>query len=135
MIQMQSMLDVADNTGARQVMCIKVRGGSNRRYVHISDMTNVNIKDAAPRGRVKKGEIYNAVVVRTRQSVRRDDGARVRFVTADAEPRALGALFTSRRDGQAHSGLASMSSRVSHRSPLRVVPTTMRRRNASRARW
>jgi large subunit ribosomal protein L14 len=79
MIQMQSMLDVADNTGARQVMCIKVLGGSKRRYAHIGDVIKVSIKDAAPRGRVKKGEIYNAVVVRTRHGVRRDDGARVRF--------------------------------------------------------
>ena len=79
MIQMQSTLDVADNTGARQVMCIKVLGGSKRRYAHIGDVIKVSVKDAAPRGRVKKGEIYNAVVVRTRQGVRRDDGARVRF--------------------------------------------------------
>jgi large subunit ribosomal protein L14 len=79
MIQMESMLDVADNTGARQVMCIKVLGGSKRRYAHIGDVIKVSIKDAAPRGRVKKGEIYNAVVVRTRHGVRRDDGARVRF--------------------------------------------------------
>ena len=61
MIQMQSMLEVADNTGARRVMCIKVLGGSKRRYAHIGDVIKVSIKDAAPRGRVKKGEIYNAV--------------------------------------------------------------------------
>ena len=79
MIQMQSMLDVADNTGARRVMCIKVLGGSKRRYAHIGDVIKVTVKDAAPRGRVKKGEIYSAVVVRTRHGVRRDDGARVRF--------------------------------------------------------
>ena len=65
MIQMQSMLDVADNTGARSVMCIKVLGGSKRRYAGIGDVIKVSIKDAAPRGRVKKGEVYNAVVVRT----------------------------------------------------------------------
>ena len=81
MIQMQSMLDVADNTGARRVMCIKVLGGSKRRYAHIGDVIKVSVKDAAPRGRVKKGEIYNAVVVRTRQGVRRDDGAKVAFDT------------------------------------------------------
>ena len=67
MIQMQSVLDVADNTGARSVMCIKVLGGSKRRYAHIGDVIKVTVKDAAPRGRVKKGEIYNAVVVRTAQ--------------------------------------------------------------------
>src|SRR4029078_5972812 len=81
MIQMQTVLDVADNTGARAVMCIKVLGGSKRRYAHIGDVIKVSVKEAAPRGRVKKGEIYNAVVVRTRQGVRRDDGARVRFDT------------------------------------------------------
>ena len=79
MIQMQSVLDVADNTGARSVMCIKVLGGSKRRYAHIGDVIKVSIKDAAPRGRVKKGEIYNAVVVRTRKGVRRPDGALIRF--------------------------------------------------------
>ena len=81
MIQMQSVLDVADNTGARSVMCIKVLGGSKRRYAHIGDVIKVSIKDAAPRGRVKKGEIYNAVVVRTRKGVRRADGALIRFDT------------------------------------------------------
>ena len=79
MIQMQSVLDVADNTGARSVMCIKVLGGSKRRYAHIGDVIKVSVKDAAPRGRVKKGEIYNAVVVRTRQGVRRQDGSLIRF--------------------------------------------------------
>src|SRR5439155_12790034 len=81
MIQMQTVLDVADNTGARSVMCIKVLGGSKRRYAHIGDVIKVSVKDAAPRGRVKKGEIYSAVVVRTRAGVRRDDGSLVRFDT------------------------------------------------------
>ncbi len=71
MIQMQSRLDVADNTGARSVMCIKVLGGSKRRYAGVGDVIKVSIKDCAPRGRVKKGEIYHAVVVRTRSGVRR----------------------------------------------------------------
>ena len=79
MIQMQSILDVADNTGARSVMCIKVLGGSKRRYAGIGDVIKVSVKDAAPRGRVKKGEIYNAVVVRTAKGVRRADGSLVRF--------------------------------------------------------
>ncbi len=79
MIQMQSMLDVADNTGARTVMCIKVLGGSHRRYAGIGDIIKVTIKDAAPRGRVKKGDIYNAVVVRTAKGVRRPDGSLVKF--------------------------------------------------------
>jgi len=79
MIQMQSVLDVADNSGARSVMCIKVLGGSHRRYAGVGDIIKVTIKDAAPRGRVKKGDIYNAVVVRTAKGVRRPDGSLVRF--------------------------------------------------------
>ena len=79
MIQMQSRLEVADNTGARSVMCIKVLGGSKRRYASIGDIIKVSIKDAAPRGRVKKGEVYDAVVVRTAQGVRRSDGSLVKF--------------------------------------------------------
>ena len=79
MIQMQSVLDVADNTGARAVMCIKVLGGSKRRYAGIGDVSMVSIKDAAPRGRVKKGEVYNAVVVRTAKGIRRADGSVIKF--------------------------------------------------------
>jgi len=76
---MQTCLDVADNSGARQVMCIKVLGGSHRRYANIGDIIKVSVKDAIPRGRVKKGEVYNAVVVRTRKGVRRADGSLIRF--------------------------------------------------------
>lgn len=79
MIQMQTMLEVADNTGARRVMCIKVLGGSKRRYANVGDIIKVSIKDAAPRGRVKKGDVYNAVVVRTAKGVRRPDGALIKF--------------------------------------------------------
>jgi len=79
MIQMQSILDVADNTGARAVMCIKVLGGSKRRYASIGDVIKVSIRDVAPRGRVKKGEVYDAVVVRTAKGVRRPDGSLIRF--------------------------------------------------------
>ena len=75
MIQMQTNLDVADNSGAKRVMCIKVLGGSHRRYAGIGDIIKVSIKDAIPRGRVKKGEVYNALVVRTRKGVRRPDGS------------------------------------------------------------
>jgi large subunit ribosomal protein L14 len=81
MIQTESSLTVADNTGARRVMCIKVLGGSKRRYAGIGDIIKVTVKEAQPRGRVKKGEIYNAVVVRTAHGVRRDDGSRIRFDT------------------------------------------------------
>ena len=79
MIQVQTILEVADNSGARKVMCIKVLGGSKRRYASIGDVIKVSVKDAAPRGRVKKGEIYDAVVVRTAKGVRRGDGSLVRF--------------------------------------------------------
>lgn len=79
MIQMQSMLDAADNSGARRLMCIKVLGGSHRRYAHIGDVIKVSVKEAIPRGKVKKGEVYNAVVVRTRKGVRRPDGSVLRF--------------------------------------------------------
>ncbi len=81
MIQMQTNLDIADNSGAKKVMCIKVLGGSHRRYAHIGDIIKVSIKDAIPRGKVKKGEVYNALVVRTRKGVRRVDGSVIRFDT------------------------------------------------------
>lgn len=76
---MQSILKVADNTGARSVMCIKVLGGSKRKYAEIGDIIKVSIKDAAPRGRVKKGDVYNAVVVRTAKGIRRVDGSLIKF--------------------------------------------------------
>jgi len=79
MIQMQSRLQVADNSGARVVQCIKVLGGSHRRYAQIGDIIKVSVKEAIPRGKVKKGDVYNAVVVRTRKGVRRPDGSLVRF--------------------------------------------------------
>lgn len=79
MIQMQSELDVADNSGARRVMCIKVLGGSRRRYAGIGDVVKVSIKEAIPRGKVKKGEVLNAVIVRTKKGVRRPDGSSIRF--------------------------------------------------------
>ena len=79
MIQMQTTLGVADNSGAKQVQCIKVLGGSHRRYAGIGDIIKVSVKDAIPRGKVKKGDVYNAVVVRTRKGVRRPDGSLIRF--------------------------------------------------------
>ena len=79
MIQMQSMLDAADNSGARRLMCVKVLGGSRRRYAGIGDIVKVTVKEAIPRGKVRKGEMYNAVVVRTRKGVRRPDGSLIRF--------------------------------------------------------
>lgn len=79
MIQMQTILSAADNSGARRLMCIKVLGGSKRRYANVGDVIKVSVKDAIPRGKVKKGEIYNAVVVRTRKGVRRPDGQLIRF--------------------------------------------------------
>ena len=79
MSQMQSTLTVADNSGAKKVMCIKVLGGSKRRYAGIGDVIKVSVKEALPRGKVKKGDVYNAVVVRTRKGVRRPDGSLIRF--------------------------------------------------------
>ncbi|MCL7946017.1 50S ribosomal protein L14 [Marinobacter vulgaris] len=79
MIQTQTMLDVADNSGARQVMCIKVLGGSHRRYASVGDIIKVTVKEAIPRGKVKKGQVLKAVVVRTRKGVRRPDGSLIRF--------------------------------------------------------
>lgn len=79
MIQTQSYLQVADNSGARQVMCVKVLGGSKRRYANVGDIIKVTVKEAIPRGKVKKGQVMNAVVVRTRKGVRRADGSLVKF--------------------------------------------------------
>jgi large subunit ribosomal protein L14 len=79
MIQTQTILDVADNSGARQVMCIKVLGGSRRRYANIGDVIKVSVKEAIPRGKVKKGDVLFAVVVRTRKGIRRPDGSLIRF--------------------------------------------------------
>jgi len=79
MIQTQTFLDVADNSGARRVMCIKVLGGSHRRYAGVGDIIKVSIKDAIPRGKVKKGQVMTAVVVRTRKGVRRADGSLIKF--------------------------------------------------------
>jgi large subunit ribosomal protein L14 len=79
MIQTQSYLEVADNSGARRVMCIKVLGGSKRRYARVGDLIKVTIKEANPRGKVKKGQVMTAVVVRTRKGVRRSDGSLIKF--------------------------------------------------------
>ncbi len=79
MIQMQTNLSVADNSGAKRVQCIKVLGGSHRRYAGIGDVIKVTVKDAIPRGKVKKGDVFNAVVVRTKKGVRRTDGSVIRF--------------------------------------------------------
>jgi len=93
MIQMQTNLDVADNSGARRVMCIKVLGGSKRRYAGVGDIIVVSIKEAIPRGRVKKGDVMKAVVVRTAKDIRRTDGSVIRFdrnaavlINAQGEP-------------------------------------------------
>ena len=93
MIQMQSMLDAADNSGARRLMCIKVLGGSRRRYANIGDVIKVSIKEAVPRGKVKKGDVAKAVIVRTAREVRRPDGSYIKFdgnsavlINKDMEP-------------------------------------------------
>ena len=93
MIQMQTNLDVADNSGARRVMCIKVLGGSKRKYAGVGDIIVVSVKEAIPRGRVKKGDVMKAIVVRTAKDIRRADGSVIRFdrnaavlINKDAEP-------------------------------------------------
>ncbi len=93
MIQMQTNLDVADNSGAKRVMCIKVLGGSHRKYASVGDTIVVSVKDAIPRGRVKKGQVLKAIVVRTAFEIRRDDGTVIRFdsnaavlINANKEP-------------------------------------------------
>ena len=79
MIQTESYLDVADNSGARRVMCIKVLGGSHRRYARVGDIIKVTVKEAIPRGKVKKGQVMSAVVVRTKKGLRRQDGSLIKF--------------------------------------------------------
>ena len=79
MIQTQSYLEVADNSGARRVMCIKVLGGSKRRYARVGDLIKVTVKEAIPRGKVKKGDVHRAVIVRTAKEIRRADGSAIRF--------------------------------------------------------
>ena len=79
MIQMQTNLEVADNSGARRVMCIKVLGGAGRRYASVGDVIVVSVKEAIPRGRVKKGDVLRAIVVRTAQGIKRKDGSLIRF--------------------------------------------------------
>ena len=84
MIQTESVLDVADNSGAKRVQCIKVLGGSHRRYASVGDLIKISVKEAIPRGKVKKGQVMNAVVVRTKKGVRRPDGSIIRFDTNSA---------------------------------------------------
>jgi large subunit ribosomal protein L14 len=84
MIQVESMLDVADNSGAKRVQCIKVLGGSHRRYARVGDIIKITVKEAIPRGKVKKGQVLKAVVVRTKKGVRRPDGSIIRFDTNSA---------------------------------------------------
>ena len=79
MIQQQSLLEVADNSGAKRVMCIKVLGGSKRRYARVGDVIRVSVKDVIPRGKVSKGQVAFAVVVRTKNAIRREDGSAIRF--------------------------------------------------------
>ena len=79
MIQMQSVLNIADNSGARSVMCIKVLGGSKRRYANIGDVIKVAVKEAIPNGKVKKGQVVNALIVRSKKGVRRNDGSLIKF--------------------------------------------------------
>ena len=108
MIQMESVLEVADNSGAKRVKCLKVLGGSKRRYATVGDIVVVSVKDAAPNGKVKKGQVARAVIVRTRKEVRRKDGSYIRFdsnaavlIDNDGNPRGtriFGAVARELRD-------------------------------------
>src|SRR5215475_3684821 len=107
MIQLRTLLNAADNSGARTLMCIKVLGGTRRRYATVGDVIKVSVKDAIPRGKVKKGEVYDAVVVRTTHGVRRPDGSLIRFdgnaavlLTNKLEP--IGTLIFSPVSRQRH---------------------------------
>ena len=125
MIQMQSLLNVADNSGARRVQCIKVLGGSHRRYAGIGDVIKVSIKDANPRGKVKKGDVFNAVVVRTRKGVRRPDGSLIRFdgnaavlLNAKLEPIGTRRNFKRKRDPTVYELQCFFVSPAGHRQLL-----------------
>ncbi len=121
MIQMQTNLDVADNSGARRVQCIKVIGGSKRKYASIGDIIVVSVKEAIPRGRVKKGQVMKAVVVRTAKGVRRPDGSLIRFdrnaavlINASGEPvgtRIFGPVTRELR-GKNHMKIVSLAPEV-----------------------
>ena len=121
MIQMQSVLTIADNSGARSVMCIKVLGGSKRRYANIGDIIKVAIKEAIPQGKVKKGQVVDALVVRTKKGVRRRDGSLIKFddnaavlLGANKAPigtRVFGPVTRELRDGQ-HMKILSLASEV-----------------------
>ena len=121
MIQMQTNLDVADNSGARRVMCIKVLGGSKRKYASVGDVIVVSVKEAIPRGRVKKGDVMKAVVVRTAHPVRRPDGSVIRFdrnaavlINNQSEPvgtRIFGPVVRELR-GKSHMKIVSLAPEV-----------------------
>jgi large subunit ribosomal protein L14 len=121
MIQMQSLLKIADNSGARSVMCIKVLGGSKRRYANIGDIIKVAIREAIPTGKVKKGQVVDALIVRTRKGIRRSDGSLIKFdenaavlVNAQKAPigtRVFGPVTRELRDGK-HMKILSLAPEV-----------------------
>ena len=121
MIQTESYLDVADNSGARRVMCIKVLGGSKRRYARVGDLIKVTIKEAIPRGKVKKGQVVDALIVRTKKGVRRRDGSLIKFdenaavlINAQKAPigtRVFGPVTRELRDGK-HMKILSLAPEV-----------------------
>jgi|TARA_B100000768_G_C11132847_1_gene312536 large subunit ribosomal protein L14 len=121
MIQMQSLLKIADNSGARSVMCIKVLGGSKRRYANIGDIIKVAVREAIPTGKVKKGQVVDALIVRTRKGVRRSDGSLIKFdenaavlVNAQKAPigtRVFGPVTRELRDGK-HMKILSLAPEV-----------------------
>ena len=115
MIQMRTMLAAADNSGARSLMCIKVLGGSKRRYATVGDVIKVSVKDAIPRGKVKKGEVYDAVVVRTAHGVRRADGSLIRFDGNAA------VLLTQQARADRHAHLRAGDPRAAHEQFMKII--------------
>ena len=121
MIQMQSILNIADNSGARSVMCIKVLGGSKRRYANIGDIIKVAVKEAIPQGKVKKGQVLNALIVRSKKGVRRRDGSLIKFdenaavlINSSKAPigtRVFGPVTRELRDGK-HMKILSLAPEV-----------------------
>ena len=121
MIQMQSLLNIADNSGARSVMCIKVLGGSKRRYANIGDVIKVAVREAIPTGKVKKGQVVDALIVRTKKGVRRRDGSLIKFdenaavlINAQKAPigtRIFGPVTRELRDGK-HMKILSLAPKV-----------------------
>ena len=125
MIQMQSNLEVADNSGAKRVQCIKVLGGSKRRFAGVGDIIVVSVKEAAPRGRVKKGDVHKAVIVRTAKDIHRADGSTIRFDS--------NAACSTRFTARSSSGRKNITPMTRATNSSRARPSASKRRDRSRS--